>query len=467
MKPTYLFRNFYPEQKKTWHVFLTIVIFCLFTSCKKFVEIGPPATQLVSATVFTTDVTATAAITGIYSTMVSSSGNFTSGSQSIASLTGMTGDEFINYVNTTVVGEFYTNSLDPTNANNLSLWEEFYRYIYDANAVLEGLSNSTGVTASTKQQLQGEALFIRSFCFFYLTNLYGDIPLITTTNYLVNDVAGRIPQSKVYQQIVTDLLNAQNLLSDSYVTTDRIRPNKSTATALLARVYLYTQDWQDAATQATAIINDSQYSLTTLSNAFLKDNSEAIWQIQPIFPSYDTFDGSTYILSTTPLTVSLTNQLVNSFESGDNRKTSWVGSIVVGNNTYYFPYKYKVKTGTGNEYYTVFRLAEQYLILAEAMAQLNNIPGSQNALNAVRNRAGLANTVASTTATLLPAIAQERKVELFAEWGHRWLDLKRTNSAITTLSGDKGVTLQAFAQLYPIPQADINNDPNLTQNTGY
>jgi hypothetical protein len=212
----------------------------------------------------------------------------------------------------------------------------------------------------------------------------------------------------------------------------------------------------------------------------LKNSTEAIWQVQPVASGRNTEDGFSFILPGTGPNSSinpvyLSNQQLSSFEPGDQRKINWVGSVTPtppGTITYYFPYKYKssVASGSATEYLMVFRLAEQYLIRAEARAQQNNFGGAQQDLNIIRARAGLLNTTANDKSSLLAAILHERQVELFTELGHRWLDLKRTNNvdavmgAVTPL---KGGTWQTKDQLYPVPVADILKNPNITQNSGY
>jgi len=146
---------------------------------------------------------------------------------------------------------------------------------------------------------------------------------------------------------------------------------------------------------------------------------------------------------------------------------SWVDSITESGQTYYFPFKYKIQSGaTLTEYSMVLRLAELYLIRAEARVYLNNLSGAEEDLNVIRNRAGLPVTDATDNTTLLNAIMQERRVELFTEWGHRWLDLKRTGQADSVLAPQKP-QWQTTSVLYPIPQSEIQNDPNLIQNPGY
>ena len=170
--------------------------------------------------------------------------------------------------------------------------------------------------------------------------------------------------------------------------------------------------------------------------------------------------------STTPAFV-LYDTLANTFETGDLRKTNWTKSIVFSSKTYLYPFKYKLRVGTtGNEYAVMLRLAEMYLIRAEARAQQNNISGSQADINLVRTRAGLVNTTASTQAALIAAIEKERWVELFTENSDRWFNLKRLNKATAALSPIK-TAWQPHQQLYPIPLVEMQANPNLVQNSGY
>jgi hypothetical protein len=149
-----------------------------------------------------------------------------------------------------------------------------------------------------------------------------------------------------------------------------------------------------------------------------------------------------------------------------------VDSVIVEGNTYHYANKYKIADmGAGvHEYNTVFRLAEQYLIRAEARAHLNNITGAQDDLNIIRARAGLGITLANDQTQLLAAVQQERRVELFTEWGHRWLDLKRAGNIDTTMpaiTSAKGGTWNTNWQWYPIPASEVQRNPNLTQNDDY
>ena len=453
-----------------------VIIFLLseisLQGCKKFTQIGAPTSQLSSPAIFSDSVSANAAITGIYSRMMQSN-SFASGSfASITALAGLSSDELINYSPNTNLTEFFQNTLTSFNGNNAGLWDEIYQYIYTVNLSIERLSASMSLSPSLRSQLTGEAKFIRAFCNFYLANLYGPVPLITTTNYLNNAKASRVSTDSVYSQIISDLQAAQTSLPNDYSASNgqRVRPNQWAATFLLSRVYLYREQWQKAVDQATSIINNSsQFSLVTnFDSVFLANSSEAIWQLMPVRSGYNTNEGSLFILTDVPYNYSLKKTLVNAFSSTDNRRLYWTDSITVNGKTYYYPFKYKVQSGSVvTEYSMVFRLAEMYLVRAEANANLGNISTAQDDLNIIRNRAGLINTTATTKSDLIDAVLVERQLELFTEWGHRWFDLKRSNTADAVLRPLKGIGWSAHDTLYPIPQIEIQNDSYLSQNDGY
>lgn len=448
--------------------------------CKKFIQIEPPPTQLVTASVFNSNATATDAQTGIYTKMINTSLNFSVDN-------GLLSDELTNYG--TSYTTLYTNKLVAT--QDYGLWSVAYNYIYQENALLQAIAGNSTLSPAVVKQLSGEALFIRAFWHLHLTNCYGDVPLVTTTNYVVNDSISRSPRAAVFQQIVADLQSAEKLLNSNFVNaddtstnaqTERVRPTKWTAAALLARVYLYMGNWQGADSAATAVIgNSALFGLTGLDTVFLKNSRETIWSLQtPLPAAQNTQDGTFYVLTAAPNSsngVAISPQLQGAFEPGDNRYTHWVGSVTAGGTTYYFPHKYKGTkanyTGTVTEYTMVLRLGEQYLIRAEAEAHLNELSDATADLNTIRARAGLGGTTAGTQADLLTALLHERQVELFVEWGHRWFDLIRMGAADTVMGAPGNVcqfkngSWVATDTLYPIPQGDRLIDPNLSQNPGY
>ncbi|AEW01014.1 hypothetical protein A4D02_13740 [Niastella koreensis] len=477
------------------NLIISITIFCVFAiSCKKSIVVETPQVSVNEENVYKTDATAIAVLTAVYSKMVNE-GLFT-GRAGISLLPGLSADELslAGVVTDNRLIAYYRNQLrtSPNESFGTELWEGTFYYIFICNAAIEGLNNSGSLSSYVKKQLLGEAKFMRAFFYFYLASFYSDVPLVLTTNPAINAALPRSPVKQVYQQVIADLKDAKDLLSENYLNKDlqnytgvpeRVRPTKWAASALLARTYLYMTDYTNAEVEANRVItNTALFSLPTVINSvFLKNSSEAIWQLQPVQNGRNTEDAFTFILPPTGPNVSvnpvsLSPQLLNSFELGDLRRKgkNWIDSVIVSGNIYYFPSKYKatISAGATSEYLMVFRLAEQLLIRAEARVQLNKLGEAEDDLNMIRRRAGLQNTSANDKVTLLAAILKERQVELFVEWGHRWLDLKRSGNldfimgVVTPLKANGG-KWQSYQAYYPIYYNDILMDPNLSQNSGY
>jgi len=453
-----------------------ILMIFAFSACKKLVQVAEPIDTITTPDTFRDSALATSAVVEIYSDLAYGKNILRFSTGSITIDAGMSADELIPFGDGS--NQFLINKLLSTNTElSSTLWSPAYFDIYMSNAVIEGLKSSTTLSTSLKNQLSGEAKFLRAYCYFYLVNLFGDVPLNLSTEWEKTSLLGKSAVELIYAQMIADLRDAQSLLYDDYSVSggDRIRANKWAARALLSRIYLYTKDWENAEAQATEVINNTgTYSLTDdPQGAFLVNNSEAIFQLQTINPIiYATQEARKFIPTSHTKSPSfyLTSQLLKAFEPGDKRRSQWVDSTKSGGKYYYYPSKYKVRQGSaGNitEYNTPFRLAEQYLIRAEARAQRNNLADAINDLNVIRERAGLVDLSTSLTQTeVLAAVAQERRIELFAELGHRWFDLKRTGVADSVLSLIKS-DWTADAKLYAIPLSEIQRDPYLTQNAGY
>lgn len=449
---------------------LTLGMVMTFSSCKKFIEVDVPIDQVSSDKAFLNDATALSSVLGLYANtnLLPTSGSLENSLLGTATaLGGMAADD-IYLSSSTYLDQFKTNTIPPASNYVNNPWNNAYAVIFAANSAIEGLNESAGISAAVKQQLLGESHFMRAFTYFYLTNLFGDVPMVTSTVTSVNLTLPRTPQAEIYQMIINDLKIAQNNLLDAYPSTQRARANKAVATALLSRMYLYTKDYANAEIQATSVITNSNYVMESLDNAFLNTSSEVIWQ-RFTFSGYTVF-GNNFIPSGTTPNYVLYPSLVSSFEPTDQRAVKWMKPLSIGNVPYYYPAKYKLRNATaGNEYNVLLRLAEQYLIRAEARAQLNKITGTGSAaedLNIVRNRAGLLGTTATTQSAMLLAIENERAHELFSELGHRWFDLKRTGRADAVL-GPQKTTWTSTAVLFPIPSNQILYNKNLSQNLGY
>jgi starch-binding outer membrane protein, SusD/RagB family len=467
-------------------VWMALVLAMGEAGCRKAVTVGVPENSLSSAAVFQDSASAVAAVAGVFQQMLHSNDFFgpaNEGSSNFTSLAGLSADEFKLYVpGSTLLLQAYTNSMSSL---SVPFWIKMYNLIYLANAAMAGVQGSTVLSPSLKQQLIGETEFVRAFAHFYLVNIFGAVPLVTTSNYLTNNSISRTPVPQIYEQIILDLQNAAAALGTGFVnsagqsTSDRTLPNQGAAEAMLARVYLYTQKYDSALLEANLVIgNTSNYSLCSLDSVFLKNSLETIWSVQPVQGNYNTPDGYAYILTSGSSSVRplvLAPQILSAFDSGDNRSSQWIGAY----QTVYFPYKYKnngESSGSVTEYYVMLRLAEQYLIRAEAEAYGSGggITAALADLNVIRKRAGLGSYSGGTDQpSVLAAILHERQVEFFCEMGHRWLDLIRTGNANSVLGSPgnvcqmKGGTWSPTAQLFPIPTSDISVDPNLQQNPGY
>lgn len=471
--------------------FYLLLFFLLLTGCRKFIKVDAPSTSLNGGNVFTTDATAISAVTAMYTKLGNAAGFAEGQVNAITFCAGLSADELsLATTSSTKLKSYYTNSLSAADAPQF--WTNIYSLIYLANAAIQGLNSTNSLTSAVKQQLLGEAKFMRAFSYFYLVNLYGDVPLGLSTDYKINSLMARASASTVWEQIITDLTEAKDLLKTNYVgadvvttsTTARLRPNKWTAAALLARAYLYTAKYAEAETEATAIINNSSvYSLSSVNNTFLKDvavNKEAIWQVQTITANWNTNDARVFILPDTGPDGSsypfyLNKKLVDDFEASDARITNWIKGIKVGTDSFYYAYKYKSATQNApvTEYNIPFRLTEQYLIRAEARAMQNRFQQAIDDVNTIRlQHGGLATSLNApiSQSDAINIILHERRVELFCEWGHRWLDLKRTNTVDAVMSVEtplKGGTWETTDKLYPIPTNDLIVNPNLTQTPGY
>lgn len=454
-------------RKNTARLLVGMMGWCMISliACEEFVEVPIPVSEQDATLVFSSDESAKTAMTGVYISIMNNFGHFAN--RYTTYYAGLSADEFA-YIGTDTdrIG-LNANDLLANNGPVSTLWGDMYEVIYQTNAVMEGLEATDDVSEAVKQQLRGEALFMRAFCHWYLVNFFGEVPYVMTTNYEVNSAVSRMSIPVVYTEIQNDLLEAMDLLPEGYsmANGERIRPNAYAVKALLARVYLYTEQWELAESMASEVIGHSEvFSLESVSDVFLANNTEAIWQLYPVLDGFNTMEGYNFTCCVTS-DFTLTDSLVGAFESGDERFSNWVNSLEVGETTYWYPYKYKVAfSASVTEYYTVLRLAEQYLIRAEAAVHMGMEAAAVADVNVIRTRAGLESIEESGGEAILAAIAQERRIELYAEWGHRWFDLKRTGQ--TDVLNDKP-DWEATDVWYPIPEAELVLNQNLTQNEGY
>ncbi len=467
-------------------VYLSILLLGPFLaiSCSKLVEVPSPVTSTNADIVYKNDASAISTLNNIYAMM--SQDGINGGITSLSLFPSLSSDDLsvFNNVSDQEFQTYFTNNLKANFYGSSNYWINIYsKQIFLSNSAIEGLINSEYLTPAIKDQLLGEALFIRAFSYFYLVNLYGSVPLVLNSDYRNNSHIARANEADIYKQLTTDLTLAKSKLSDKFLdgsllqqTSERISPTKWAASALLARVYLYNSDWKNAEIESSNLINEKNlFDTVSLSEVFYADNKESIWQLQSVSKIVtNTSDAQEFFKAKTNpnfARVYANPDLISSFETDDSRKVQWLDSTTISGRTIYFPSKYKViEIGVPvTERTVILRLAEQYLIRSESRAQLGNFQGALDDLNIIRTRANLKAFSTSSKEDLLKQITKERRSEFFTEWGHRWLDLKRNKLANDVLKKIKGNDWQTTDALYPIPFTEIQQNTALMgdQNPGY
>ncbi|WP_207423318.1 RagB/SusD family nutrient uptake outer membrane protein [Desertivirga brevis] len=449
---------------------ILIALSSSLSSCKDYVDIPVSDNSIYSKDAFSTDASATSSVLALYS-----SDQTRSNILNLNYLGGISSDEMVYLLQTDMgIADFGTNTISPSNGLIASqLWQYPYGVIRMANQAIAGLDGPNSVNPSLKNQLLGECYFWRAYQLFNLTNMFGGVPIPLNSNPLDNVGVPKSSVAEVYAQILKDLTTAKDLVGDAYPSTLRARVNKSVVSAFLARVYLYNKDYANAEKEASTLISQtSVYTLPSPATNFINTSTEIIIQQATQFGN-STIAANYRSTAPNKPVYALRNQFVNTtFEIGDARRTNWIDEVVNGSEITYRINKYKLATAsattTGNEFNVMFRLAEQYLIRAEARLQQNNLTGANEDLTTLRTRAGLGNKFAGQTlnkTALMDAIVQERKAELFGEFAHRWFDLKRLGLADAVLTPLKPGYKTDY-QLYPIP-ASQSLQAGYEQNKGY
>ena len=375
--------------------------------------------------------------------------------------------------------------------------------IGSCNLVLQKVPGITTMDAAIRQRCLGEAQFLRAKYYFDLVRAFGDVPLILTPPASPAEARiARTPVAQVYTQIEADLQAAIGNLPEAgtYTGTDVGRATKGAATGLLAKVYLTEGNKTQAAQRAREVINSGKYALWDNYGDNYKvaneNGKESLFEVQYVNGLNEyTNDGLGFVGNEFfgPRGQGLVPQggygfnipeleFVQGYEANDKRKavTIWspgdaypAGSATAAQPSSLpgSPYGYnckkwfvgKVNTNVWDSplNFPVLRLAEVYLILAEAVG---NTQEGLDAINKVRHRAGLPDLTAATP-NFQEAVIKERRYELAFE-DDRWFDLKRTGK-LTTLPSLVAKGVKPFNVLLPIPQAERDANPALVQNDGY
>lgn len=441
-------------------LFLILASAILTTSCNKVLDVKPSAS--ISSDIALKDSTGVeGAMLGAYSGL-QAVGLYGRNAAIIADLAA---DNLVWTGTTQDYGQIMNKPIPAENAIADGMWTAAYDVINRVNNILYKLPDIPYGSVTGKNHIQGEALFIRALMQHYLAGFFGGVPLRTQpTLDLSNLELEKSSQSDVYASAISDLETAIDLLSH---TTTAGRANSSGAKALLARVYLsqfhLTND-ASFATKAMQMSSDLIAFLPGLATTYAElfdpaaNSTESILEI-----TYDlqNFNRLAQYYYTRDLNgryeIAPSAGLIAAFDTADVRLDVSIRFDEKNN-----PYgaKYNDVAGGVDRVY-VLRLAEMYLIHAEALAYTNgDVAAIQDDINVIRHRAGLPDTEASDIASLKLAIENERRFE-FAFEGHRWHDLVRTGRAAEVLGIDQKYTL------FPIPLSEMQTNKKMQQNPGY
>lgn len=429
-----------------------------FTACNKFLDVQPKA-SISGENIIVDETSANAALNGVYSALRS---YYSVDFQSIAYLSG---DNIEWTGSQSQVQEFINHQVNAENATITGTWKGIYVAINRANQVIKNVSelNDEVISQDVRDRIAGEAYFIRALAYFDLVRTWGGVPLITEPTLDVSDNAGisRSSAEATYAQVLADLDQAESLLSES---TNRFQATRKTVWALKARYYLYNKNWQEAINYATRLIEDqANYELLNPYYAFFANGvtgtRESVFEI-----FYNANELNPHRGQWQPQQNGGTRQwapntsfvnLVNNPETGGSRSAL----VARDNQNRWYGNLYYRSPATDPTY--VIRIAELYLIRAEAHSELNEVDAAKADLNAVRRRAGLSNSIAANREELLLAIENERRLEFGLE-AHRWFDLVRTGRAASVLNISDPNKL-----LLPLPAEQLLTDDALEQNPGY
>lgn len=447
---------------KKYILLSTLIGLLSFSSCKKYLDVQPRASISDAQTIYD-NISAQTALTGVYAALASGSYYGTT-FQSIGYLSG---DNIQWTGSQSQVQEFINHNVSADNSTISGAWSAIYVAINRANNVIQKVPLVTDplLTNDAKNQILGQAYFIRGLAYFDLARTWGGVPLITKPTETATDNSGiaRSTQAETYAQALSDLNAAEPLLTE---TTDRYRATRKTVWALKSRYYLYRGDWVNAEAYATKLISDANYKLLKPYGSFFQNDARGTQEsVFEIFYSASETNG--HRGQWQPQQNGGTRQwapndafvaLVNNPLIGGNRNVL----VAQDNQGRWYGNLYYRSPATDPSY--VIRIAELYLIRAEARAQQatpDKLAGAISDLNAVRDRAGLAGTPATTQGDILLAIENERRIE-FAFEPHRWFDLVRTGRAAAVLN-----ITDTRRYLLPLPNDQILIDPALKQNPGY
>jgi hypothetical protein len=395
----------------------------------------------------------------------------------------LTADNLVHNGTFTSFRELGTKQISSANASAAALWGSIYNTVYLANFIIEKLPGVPGVTSTDRERVLATAHFLRGYAYFAAVYSFGGVPLVTTTDIETNRNIPRATKEEVLDFILEDYNEALGKLPEEPANPGYA--GEHAVHAALAKFHLFAENWSNAETFATSVINSNLYSLDSAYVKVVREDfpNESIFEVGYTVnddPGTNATIGLYYLLANRREIIP-SNQVIlklASDESGERFSSiDFDISNLKGADNGWAVDKYGTQDEDNNNV-VVFRLGEMYLIRAEARARQNKVTSAIADVNVLRTRADYINSqtnlkvktprVGAVTQTqLIQLIEEERVYELSFE-GHRWYDLVRTNRASTIMPPFNANWKDAYL-VWPIPQREIQNNPALqgNQNPGY
>lgn len=469
----------------TKNIFLLLIVLLGFFSCDDELDIVP-ITEKSADNFFSNEQEIESAVIGVYA-QLQNNGLYGLDLIGVGEIPAEDTFEEIAANDGGRFGQLDDFSTNPANDLVGDIWRESYEGIQRTNVVLNRINDIEFEDSAIKTNRIGEMKFVRALLYFNLVRLYGDVPLVVEETESPFDFfgQGRTPSTEVYSQITADLTDA---IQELPTIKSFGKPASGTARALLADVQMTLGDFSGALTNLEAVVNSGQFELMSSTSEIFGEanegNAEILFEVQYAsgFDADGSDEGSSAGSQFRPSGTTAnakghnlpTQAFIDSFEAGDTRLDDYV-AIDPDANPFYFLTKYEVSpTGAddGGTDHIIIRFADVVLKYAEALNENGQTPEAITQLNRIRSRAGLAATTATSQADVRAAIRQERRFELVGE-GKRWLDLRRYGTAVEVMnaffsSNNAGVTINDNNLVLPIPQSQIDTDPDfIEQNPGY
>ncbi|MBK9256790.1 MAG: RagB/SusD family nutrient uptake outer membrane protein [Saprospiraceae bacterium] len=475
--------------KPFFKILLFITIFQLW-SCEGILDKDPIAV-LDAGSFFQTEDDAVQAINSAYNPLLFSNGNnnFYWVFAEIAGDAAIPGGDGSRPGINEVESFTYTPRTEELN----DFWKLQYKGVTQCNLVLDNIEK-INMKDATKRRITGEALFLRSYYYFLLTQVFGDVPLYLKVTAPDQLKIVKTSKSEIFQQIIKDCETAAEMLNVTNTSSDIGRATKGAAWALAAKTSLYNKDYLAVIDYTTKIKSLNVYNLVAdYRNNFMKftqNNSESVWEIQHTNLELGVGNNLNQWWASRKFLgygfAEVTPEYVNIFETGDPRLKFTVAAnndpyfgLIYKNSfssTFYSPRKFLqadselTQKADGDINYPAIRFAEVLLWEAEALVELNRVQEALVPLETVRARARAQSVggtalpqITSTDQNLVrQAIRRERQAELGFEL-HRFFDLVRWDIAADVLSG----FIKDKHEVFPIPQTEIDLNPALLQNNGY